>query len=186
MSSFEVKNILKKDIITTYDVCPQFSYTHLPSDDVVKSRISQNDAMIIKGCMKQHLMIFAPNEPVFCKECLFSCNACLRFNFKECLEENIPVYAELPCNDYFGDDREIDAIDETEKIFDFLDIPLFVSLFNGNQNEPLYFVKVTEKDTAQKDLTDPYGHSTGNGERFLKEFYLKLSRSKHISMKNFN
>ena len=52
MSNFEVKNISKKDIITTYDVCPQFSYTHLPSDDVVKSRISQNDAMIIKGCMK--------------------------------------------------------------------------------------------------------------------------------------
>ena len=27
--------------------CPQFNYTHLPSDDVVKSRISQDDAMII-------------------------------------------------------------------------------------------------------------------------------------------
>ena len=82
MSSFGVKNILRKDIVT-YDVffntsedilyyltikCPQFNYTHLPSDNVVKSRISQNDTMIIKGFMKQHLMIFAPNEPVFCKE----------------------------------------------------------------------------------------------------------------------
>ena len=45
-------------------------------------------------------------------------------------------------------------------------------------------MKVTEKGTAQKDLTDPYGHFIGNGERFLKGFYLKLSRSKHISKKN--
>ena len=81
MSSFGVKNILRKDIVT-YDVffntnedivdyltikCLQFNYTHLPSDDVVKSRISPNDAMIIKDCMKHHLMIFAPNEPVLAR-----------------------------------------------------------------------------------------------------------------------
>ena len=71
------------------------------------------------------------------------------------------------------------------QIFDFLDVPSFVSLFNGNQNESLYFVKVTEKDTAQKDLTDTYGHFIGNGERLLKGYYLKLSRSKHISKKKF-
>ena len=100
--------------------------------------------------------------------------------------DDIPVYVELPCNDYFGDDEELDAIDQTEQIFDFLDVPSFVSLFSGNQNESLYFVKVTEKDTAQKDLTDPYGQFFGNGERLLKGFYLKLSRSKRISNKNFN
>ena len=92
MYSFGVKNILRKDIVT-YDVffntsediidyltskSPQFNYTHLPSDDVVKSQISRNDAMIIKDCMKQRHMIFAPNEPVFCKEYRCSCNACLR------------------------------------------------------------------------------------------------------------
>ena len=53
-------------------------------------------------------------------------------------------------------------------------------LFSGSQKEPLYFVKVAEKGTAQKDLTDPYGHFIGNDERFLKGFYLKLTRSKHI------
>ena len=91
----------------------------------------------------------------------------------------------MPCNNYFGDDEEVDAIDKTEQIFDFLDVPSFVSLFSGNQNESLYFFKVTEKDTAQKDLTDPYGHFFDNGERLLKGFCLKLSRWKHISRKNF-
>ena len=75
--------------------------------------------------------------------------------------------------------------DKTEHIFDFSDVPSLVSLFNWNRNEPLYFVKVTEKDTAQKDLTESYGHLIGNSERFLKGFYLKLSRSKHISKKKF-
>ena len=89
------------------------------------------------------------------------------------------------CAYYFGDDIEVDAIDKTEQIFDFLDVLSFVSLFSGLQNEPLYFVKVTEKDTAQKDHTDPYGHFIGNGERFFKGFYLKLSRSKHICKKKF-
>ena len=69
--------------------------------------------------------------------------------------------------------------------FHFLDVLSFVLLFSGNENKPLYFVKVTEKGTAQKDLTDPYGHFNGNGERFLKGFYLKLLRSKHISRKKF-
>ena len=133
MSSFGVKNILRKDI-DTYDVffdasedivdyltikCPRFNYTYSPNDDVVKSGISQNDAMIIKDCMKQYLMIFAPNEPVFCKEYLCSCNACLRFDFKECSGDDIPIYAELPCNNYFGDGEEVDAIGKTEQIFHF-------------------------------------------------------------------
>ena len=37
--------------------CPHSSYTHLPSDDVVKLRIESNESMIIKDCMKQHLMV---------------------------------------------------------------------------------------------------------------------------------
>ena len=60
MSSFRLKNILRKAIVT-YDVifntiedivdyltikCPQLNYTNLPSDDLVKSQILQNDAMI--------------------------------------------------------------------------------------------------------------------------------------------
>ena len=86
MSSFGVKNVLRKDIVThnvffnkSEEVveylqikCPQFSYTHLPSDEVVKSRIKNSEPLIIKDCMKQHLMVFTENEPVLCKEYLCS------------------------------------------------------------------------------------------------------------------
>ena len=34
----------------------------------------------------------------------------------------------------------------------------YLSLSTGNAAEPLYFVKVTEKRIAIKDMKDPYGH----------------------------
>ena len=34
----------------------------------------------------------------------------------------------------------------------------YLSLLTGNAAEPLYFVKVTEKGTAIKDMKDMYGH----------------------------
>ena len=96
--------------------CPQINFAHLPSDNAVKSGISQYDAIIIKNCMKQHLMVLALSEPVFCKEYLCLCNSYLRFDFKECLGDDIPVYAELPCNDYFGEYKEVDAINTQQKV----------------------------------------------------------------------
>ena len=89
----------------------------------------------------------------FCKEYHCSNNRCLQFDFKECSGDNIPVYTKLSCNDYFGGDKEVDAINNTGQIFDFLNVASFFSLFNENQNESLYFIKATVKDIAQKDLT---------------------------------
>ena len=109
MSSFGVKNVLRKDIVTykaffnkreeVVDYlkikCPHFSYTHLPSDDLVKLRIENKESMIVKDCMKQHLMVFTKNEPVLCKEYMCSCSSCLEFNFKECSGDEAPRYSEL-------------------------------------------------------------------------------------------
>ena len=75
-----VKNVLRKDIVNHnvfFFLCeeavdyleikrPHFSYTYLPSDDVVKLRIENNESMIIKECMKQHLMVLTKNEPILC------------------------------------------------------------------------------------------------------------------------
>ena len=79
MSSFGVKNILRKEIVTNNiffnkseevidylsHKCPQFNYEHIPSEDVVKSRIMQKDSIIIRNCMKQHLMVFTPTVTSF-------------------------------------------------------------------------------------------------------------------------
>ena len=85
-----------EEVVDYFEIkCPHFSYTHLPSDDVVKSRIENNESMIIKDCMKQNLMAFTKNEPVLCKEYLCSCSSCLEFNFKECSGDEAPRYSEL-------------------------------------------------------------------------------------------
>ena len=174
-----------KEVIDYLEMkCPHFSYTHLPSDDVVKWRIENNESMILKDCIKQHLMVFTKNEPVLCKEYLCLCSLCLEFNFKECSGDEVPRYSELSCLDYYGDDEE-DVVDKTEQILDFIEVPSFVSFFSGSQNEPLYFGQVTEKVSAEKDLTDPYCHFIGTGEKFLKGYYLKQCRWKQISKKKF-
>ena len=200
MSSFGVKNILRKDIVThdiffnmSEDVvdyliikCPQFNYKHLAREDIVKSRAMQNKTMTVPDCMKKHLMIFTANDLVFCKEYLCSCNSCLQFKFKECLGEDTPLYADVPCNDDFGNDEgDDDDIDKTEQIFNFLDVQSFVSLFSGSPNEPLYFVKVVEKGTAIGDLSDPYGHFISARDKFFKGFYLKMARSRQVNKKKF-
>ena len=77
------------------------------------------------------------------------------------------------------------VLNKSEQIFDFLHVRSFVMVFSGNQNEPLYFVKVTEKGAAQEDVTDSYGYFITSGEKFLKGFYLKMSRSEQISRRKF-
>ena len=82
--------------------------------------------------------------------------SCLEFNFQEFSGDDAPRYSELSSHDYYGDDDDEGyVVDKTEQILDFIEVPSFVSLFSGSQNKPLYFAKVTEKGTAEKDLTDP-------------------------------
>ena len=59
---------------------------------------------------------------------------------------------------------------------------LFRFLVETKMN-PFILSSLQKKSRLKKILL--YGHFIGNGERFLKGFYLKLSRSKHISNKKF-
>ena len=82
MSSFGVKNILRKDIVA-HDIffnqseevvnylsikCPHFNYKHLPREAIVRSRIVQNSTKKIPDFMIHNLMVFPPNDSAFCRE----------------------------------------------------------------------------------------------------------------------
>ena len=43
----------------------------------------------------------------------------------------------------------------------------YLSLFTGNAAEPLYFVRVTEKRIAIKDMKDPHGHFIHTSDRAI-------------------
>ena len=109
-----------------------------------------------------------------------------QFKFDECFKERDTADDDFPEDlEGFEDDKCDEDIDQNQQIFDFVDLPSFVSLFTGNPAEPLYFVKITEKGTAIKDMKDLYSHFIHTGELFFKGNYLKLTRSRRPNNKKF-
>ena len=97
MSSFAVKTILRKDIVT-HDVffnnsCdmaeylasknPQYCDNTIPVESVVHARQKKCSPIELHGCMKQHLIISKPNEKYLCKEYLCDCKSSLHFDFEK-------------------------------------------------------------------------------------------------------
>ena len=107
MSSFGVKSILGKDIVTgdvwyrnSEEMCQHLSkvqpdrtkgnktmiYQHIDPVKVDRKRMSRNQ-IVIHGCMKQHLFDYKPgNAEVFRMEYLCDCTECLKFDFKNCVK----------------------------------------------------------------------------------------------------
>ena len=180
MSSFGAKNILRKDIVT-HDVFfnnsaeiaeylssinPHYYYTTVPVEDLVKTRHGDHSPLEITGCMKQHHILFNPKKEQFCTEYLCDCVSCLQFHFDDCINKAVSSEKDPQAD---ADTEEIDIFDEeadqSEQIFDFVTMPSFISLFSGNSVKPLYFVKLVSKGVAEKDISDPFGHLVGKGER---------------------
>ena len=70
-------------------------------------------------------------------------------------------------------------------MYDFVDVPSFVSLITGNIVEPLFFVKINEKSIAEEKLEDSFNHVIEKGERYFKGHYLTLTRSRNLKFKQF-
>ena len=73
--------------------------------------------------------------------------------------------------------------DREQQLFEFVEAPSFVTLLTGSQVEPLYFVEITEKGVAQSRLSDIYDHVILPVAKYFKGHYLKIGRSRSISMK---
>lgn len=106
--------------------------------------------------MKQHLLVFTPNDLVFCKEYMYPCKSHLQFTFKKCLENNASFYSSIPCDNDFADFNkdDVDDVDRTEQVF----------------------IKVKEKRTVSENHSYPHVYLIVAGKKVLKGFYLKLVR----------
>ena len=69
-------------------------------------------------------------------------------------------------------------------VFEFVSIPSFVAAVSYNSCEPVYIIKVTEKDLAKDELKNHFGLVIYPGELYLKGNYLKLTRLKNIARKS--
>ena len=144
----------------------------------------------IDGCMVKHLFDYKPGESeIYATEFLCDCDSCLDFRFEDCFREETPLEESMlngletsnvtTDNCYLDDSNE----DRGQHVFEFVSIPSFVAIASYNSCEPVYIIKVTEKDSANKQLKDRFGHVIYPGELYLKGNYLKLTRSKNIARK---
>ena len=103
--------------------------------------------------MKQHLMVFQSNKDVILKAYLCECNPCRKFEFDSCekeVEEDPNLDVEI--EDYYIAEEHNGSQDE--QIFDIENISSFVILLTGVNAEPLYFLKVIDKEIADGTLSD--------------------------------
>ena len=69
-------------------------------------------------------------------------------------------------------------------MFQFVSIPSFVAVVLYNLSEPVYIIKVTEKDLAKEELKDRLGHVIYPEELYLKGNYLTSLGQKILDEKS--
>ena len=195
MSSFGVKDILRKDIvirdlffnsseaITGYlsKKNPQFCYTNILAESVTATRREERKSLVIPNCIKQYILVFESEKLLLSKEYLCSCKSCLQFDFRNCSNVEEEISDDLDDLDVFDDEKAED--DREQQVFEFVEAPSFVTLLTGSQVEPLYVVQITNNGIAESRLSDIYGHVILPVEKYFKGHYLKIGRSRSISMK---
>ena len=141
----------------------------------------EKKARKIDGCMVKHLFNYKPDESeIYATEFLCDCDGCFDFRFEDCIRKETPLEEsmlnESETSNVTTDDCFLDDSNEhrSQHVFEFVSIPSFVAVVSYNSCEPVYIIKVTEKDLAKEELKDRFGHVIYPGE------YLKLTRSKNI------
>ena len=185
MSRFGVKSVLRGAIVTdnfmynTADELVSFlketfkddqhkHYKFLPSDLIEECRKEKGEGIFIKGCKKTRMIsLFLNNEWQISRH-LCHCKFCMVGEFKMCLKDI----------DYDTLEDETDMLDETDDVesemFTFIESNSFVALYSAsNSLELFYILKVTEKDVAEDDIIDIYGHIIQEGSNYIKGFYLE-------------
>ena len=140
----------------------------------------------------KHLFNYKSGEwEIYASGVLCDCDSCLDFYFEDCFRKEVPLEESMldksetsnvtTDNCYLDDSNE----DRGQHVFEFVSIPPFVAVVSYNSCEPVYIIKVTEKDLAKEELKNSFGHVIYPGELYLKGNYLKLTRSKNIARKKF-
>ena len=198
MSSFGAKNILRHDIITRdaffndseaiVDYLakkkPEFCYTNVSALEVVTKRLNMDTPLEIKDYNKQHMMVYQKGKAVVMKEYLCDCDPCRQFDFDNCEKDHEEELVDLEEVDECFLDEDL-PIDREEQIFDFVEIPSFVTVLTGVSTEPLYFLKIVENGISNDTLSDNWRHVILPVLRYFTGYYLKPFPSRSMQFKKF-
>ena len=117
------------------------------------------------------------------REYLCDCEEGICLNFLCCVK-NTSKFIENKNNDTDdSDDCLLDEENYPTKIYELATIPSFVAVISCNTSEPIYFIKIIEKNVAKENLRDQFGHEIFPGEWYVKGFYFQKSRLKTSTLK---
>ena len=192
MSSFGVKAILRRDIISLdkwfANSAEIVDYLSLRGDDRMKyvhidekyvdSVRQQRKGKPLPGYQKCHLFVYEPGTSnVLMREYLCSCEYYLNFEFSKCVSltvSSVPVDTNEHEEECDLDDEYINNADGDQALhfFEFVEIPSYVAVISGKISEQLYIIRVTEKGKVTEKLNDHWNHVVLPGELYLKGNYL--------------
>ena len=149
MSSFDVKSILRKNIVisdiwykNSEEMCKHLRkvqlertkgdktmiYQHLDPVKIDAKRMTRPQ-LPIAGCMKPHLFDYKPeSKRILCKEFLCDCLQCLQLDFEKCMKLSAknPVAPFDSIHHEDEDNLNVDAVEESHKVFEFLQYHLLL------------------------------------------------------------
>ena len=89
------------------------------------------------------------------------------FDFVNCHEEEKEGGSDVTVGEEYLADEDFEVSKE-EKVFDFVEVPSFVTFITGVTDEPLYLLKLTKKGISDGTLTDTWGHVIFPGVHYFK------------------
>jgi len=208
MSGFGVKGPLRKAVVTEdfhYSSAEEiYNYVSklfesdekkqyiLLSEEEIADRRKTKSPLVLKDCIKFHMIAFHPDSSVQTKVNMCSCDECLEGDFIDCLLEpgNMMSSGQVDMEgsdyDYSDDEREFeddDVEDEEDHeayelradcVLDVLQICSFIALYSPPSSfELFYLCKVLDFGTATEDMVDAYNHRVPMGTKYVLCNYLE-------------
>ena len=85
------------------------------------------------------------------------CQECLRLTFLSCVKNKWNIIENKSNNTDDSEGCLLDKENDPIKISEFVTIALFAAVTSCNTSEPVYFVKIVEKNVARESLRDRFG-----------------------------
>ena len=151
----------------------------------------QKTALVIKDCLKLHMVAFHPDGSIQTKVNICSCDECITGDFINCtLELGVKICHRNVDESDGESDEECEYEDEddgsteqyelrADSVLDVVQAGSYIALFSPpNALELFYLCKVLEFGVAVEDMQDDYNHTVLKGSKFIKCNYLKKKSEK--------
>ena len=111
--------------------------------------------------------------------------------FEECMEvvngeDTEAVEETIEDMDVDLEECGLDEQLKSDNVFEFIEPDTYISMASEDYREPLYFAKVIEKNVANDEIHDRFGHTIFPEERYIKAKYLRSIRSKKQNYKQYS